>query len=236
MNSMDKNLGIPPSRQREKPGQTLKWIGQNMKRVEDPRLLTGQGRYIDDIELPNLLHAAVLRSSRAHARIKSISVVAAERLPGVFKVLTGQDIAKATGPLPCFANPPVEQRCVAVGKVRHVGEPVAVVVAENRYIAEDAIDLIEVEYEELPVVVNPLAAITSSGDALLHPDRGPNNIAHQKRFKFGPVDEDFAKAAKVIRRHLVWPRSGAQPMETVGSVAQYDRGTGKFNVYINGSM
>jgi len=84
-----------------------------MKRVEDPRLLTGQGRYIDDIDLPNMLHAAVLRSPRAHARIKSIGVSAAAALPGVVKVLTGADIAKATGPLPCFANPAVEQRCVA---------------------------------------------------------------------------------------------------------------------------
>jgi CO/xanthine dehydrogenase Mo-binding subunit len=236
MNSTDKILNIPPSRQREKPGQKLKWIGQNMKRVEDPRLLTGQGLYIDDIDLPNQLHAAVLRSSRAHALIKSISIEAASKVPGIFKVLTGEDIGRATGPLPCFANPPVEQRCVAVGRVRHVGEPVAVVVAESRYIAEDAVDLIEVEYEDLPVVVDALAAMTSSGDAVLHPERGPNNIAHQRRFKFGSVDEDFAKAAKVIRRHLLWPRSGGQPMETVGAIAQYDSGTGKFNVHINGSM
>ena len=90
---------IPPTRQREKPGQTLKWIGTNMKRVEDPRLLTGQGRYIDDIDLPNMLHAAVLRSPKAHARIKSIDTKAAAKLPGVVKVLTGEDIAKGTGPL-----------------------------------------------------------------------------------------------------------------------------------------
>jgi len=96
---------IRPAVSAEKPGQDLKWIGTNMKRVEDPRLLTGQGRYIDDIDLPNMLHAAVLRSPRAHARIKSIDIAAAAALPGVVKVLTGADIAKATGPLPCFANP-----------------------------------------------------------------------------------------------------------------------------------
>src|ERR1700736_2672531 len=115
MNPIARNTPIPPSRQREKPGQALKWIGKSIKRVEDPRLLTGQGRYIDDIDLPNMLHAAVLRSPRAHARIKSIDIAAAAALPGVVKVLTGADIAKATGPLPCFANPAVEQRCVAVG-------------------------------------------------------------------------------------------------------------------------
>jgi CO/xanthine dehydrogenase Mo-binding subunit len=228
--------GIPPTRQREKSGQVLKWIGSNMKRVEDPRLLTGQGRYIDDIDLPHMLHAAVLRSPRAHARIISIDTSAARALPGVARVFTGEDIAKSTGPLPCFANPAVEQRCVAVGRVRHVGEAVAVVVAQTRYIAEDALDLIEVEYEDLPVVVDPTAAIHSRGDAVLHPDRGDTNIAFQRRFKFGQVDEDFATAAHIIRRHLRWPRSGAQPIETVGAIASYESGTQKFTVHINCSM
>ena len=104
MSTTVKTAPIPPSRQREKPGQQLKWIGKNIKRVEDPRLLTGQGRYIDDIDLPNMLHAAVLRSTRAHARIKSIDVAAAAALAGVVKVLTGADIARATGPLPCFSQ------------------------------------------------------------------------------------------------------------------------------------
>lgn len=230
------NQALPPSRQREKPGQALKWIGQNMKRVEDPRLLTGDGRYIDDVDLPNMLHAATLRSPMAHARILSIDTAAAKAVPGVVLVLTGEEMAKHAGPLPCFANPPVEQRCIAVGKVRHVGEPVAVVLAESRYIAEDALDLIHVDYQELPAVVDPVAAVTSTGDAVLHPDRGPTNIALQRRFLFGPAEQDFANAAHVIKRHLRWPRSGGQPLETVGSVATYDRGTGKFNVHINGSM
>ena len=98
MSTTVKSAPIPPSRQREKPGQPLKWIGKSIKRVEDPRLLTGQGRYIDDIDLPNMLHAAVLRSTRAHARIKSIDVSAAAALKSVVKVLTGADIARATGP------------------------------------------------------------------------------------------------------------------------------------------
>ena len=227
---------IPPTRQREKPGQTLKWIGTNMKRVEDPRLLTGQGRYIDDIDLPNMLHAAVLRSPKAHARIKSIDTKAAAKLPGVVKVLTGEDIAKGTGPLPCFANPAVEQRCVAVGRVRHVGEAVAVVVAKSRYIAEDALDLIIVEYEDLPVMSDPEEAVKAIGDGVLHPERRPTNIAHQRRFIFGPVDEDFANAAKIVKRKLRWPRSGAQPLETVGAIAEYESGSGKFTVHMNSSM
>jgi CO/xanthine dehydrogenase Mo-binding subunit len=227
---------IPPSRQRERPGQPLKWIGKSLKRVEDPRLLTGQGRYIDDIDRPNMLHAAVLRSPHAHARIVSIDVSAAAALPGVVAVLTGEDIARSTGPLPCFANPPVEQRCIAAGRVRHVGEPVAVAVAESRYLAEDAVDLIEVTYAELPAVVDPERAITASGEAILHPERGATNIAHQRHFSFGPVARDFGSAARIVRRRLRWPRSGSQPLETVGAVAEYDSASGKFTIHMNSSM
>ena len=236
MSAAAKTVAIPPSRQREKPGQNLKWIGQNMKRVEDPRLLTGQGRYIDDIDLPNMLHAAVLRSPRPHARIKSIDASAAAAVPGVVKVLTGADIAASTGALPCFANPPVEQRCVAVDRVRHVGEAVAVAVAESRYIAEDALERISVEYEDLPTVVDPEQAIRSTGDAVLHPGRGSSNVAMQRHFAFGNAKEDFAKAARIIKRRLRWPRSGAQPLETVGAVAQYDSASAKFTIHANTSM
>jgi len=230
------NAAIPLSRQREKPGQSLKWIGKSMKRVEDPRLLTGQGRYIDDIDLPNMLHAAVLRSSRPHAKIKSIDTRSAAALPGVIKVLTGADIAATTGALPCFANPPVEQHCVAIDRVRHVGEAVAVAVAESRYVAEDALERVDVQYEDLPTVGDPQEAIRSTGDAVLHPGRGPSNVAMQRHFSFGNAQEDFARAAKIIKRRLRWPRSGAQPLETVGAVAEYDSGSGKFTIRANTSM
>lgn len=227
---------IPQSRQREKPRKDYKWIGKNMKRVEDPRLLTGQAGYIDDIKLPNMAYAAVLRSDRAHARIKKIDVSKAKALPGVLLVMTGEDAKKVTGPTAQFASPPVVQYCIAVDRVRHVGEAVAAVVAENRYIAEDACELIDVEYEDLPVVVDPEQAMHSTGDAVLHPDRGPTNLAYRKTFSFGPVDDDFAKADRVVERRLRWARSGAQPLETVGAVAEYHSGTGKFTVYGNSSF
>ena len=217
-------------------GSSYRWIGQSMKRVEDPRLLTGRGRYIDDVVLPDMAHAAVLRSPHAHARIKSIDTSRAEALPGVVLVMTGTQAAEQTGPLPCFANPPVAQYCIATDRVRHVGEAVAAVVAESRYVAEDAIDLIDVEYELLPAVVDPEDAITSSGDAVLHPERGPSNIALQRTLTFGPVEDDFAAADRVIRRKMRWPRSGGQPMETVGAVAAYDEGMGKFTIHTNISM
>jgi CO/xanthine dehydrogenase Mo-binding subunit len=227
---------IPPSRQREKPQKEYKYLGKNMKRVEDPRLLTGQGGYIDDIKLPGMAYAAVLRSDRAHARIKRIDTAKAKALPGVLLVMTGEEAKKVTGPTAQFAAPPVVQYCIAVDRVRHVGEAVAAVVAETRYIAEDACDLIEVEYEDLPVVIDPIASMKATGDAVLHPDRGPTNIAHQTTFKFGEVDQDFAKADKIVKRHLRWPRSGGQPLETVGAVAQYHSGTGKFTIHCNSSF
>ncbi len=232
----DTSPRIPKSRRKEPPRGAYRWIGRSMKRVEDPRLLTGCGTYIDDIHLPNMAHAAMLRSPHAHARITSIDTSRAKTLPGVILVMTGAEAAQMTGPLPCFANPPVKQMCIAVDRVRHVGEPVAAVVAESRYIAEDALELIDVTYAPLPVMADPEEAARATGDGVLHPERGNTNVAFRRSFDFGPVDEDFAQADHIIRRALRWPRSGAQPMETVGAVAEYNRGTGKFTVHANSSM
>src|SRR3984957_1355731 len=226
----------PAGRQKERPDQRLSVIGTRMLRKEDPRFLIGRGRFVDDISLPHMAHAAALRSPHAHARIKSIDKTAALALPGVVAVITGEDAAKETGPLPCFANPPVEQRCIALGKVRHVGEPVVLVVADTRYIAEDAIGLIKVDYEPLPVVSDMMEAINSKGDAVLHPERGPDNIAEHRNYLFGPVEQEFARAAHVIKRHLRWARSGGQPIETCGAVASFDEASEKFTIYVNSSM
>ena len=227
---------IPRSRQQEAPRAAYRWIGRSMKRVEDPRLLTGHGTYVDDIDLPGMVHAAVLRSPHAHARIRAIDTSRAKALPGVIMAMTGADAADKAGPLPCFANPPVKQMCIAVDRVRHVGEPVAAVVAESRYVAEDALELIDVTWEPLPVMVDPEQAARVTGDGVLHPERGDTNIAFRRSFDFGPVNEDFAQADHVIRRKLRWARSGAQPMETVGAVAEYNQGTGKFTIRANTSM
>src|SRR6516225_10483170 len=226
----------PPGRQKERPDQRLRVIGTRMLRKEDPRSLAGRGRYIDDVTLPNMAHAAVLRSPHAHARIRSIEKSAAEALPGVVAVITGEEAARESGPLPCFANPPVEQRCIALGKVRHVGEPVVLVVADSRYIAEDAVALIKVEYEPLPAVSDMMEAINSRGDAVLHPERGTDNVAEHRQYLFGPVEQEFAQAAYVVKRHLRWARSGGQPIETCGAVASFDEGSEKFTIYVNSSM
>ena len=136
------------------------WVGRSIPRVEDSALLTGRGRFIDDLGVrPGTLHAAILRSPHAHADIVSIDLSAAKRAPGVVAVLDGEDIKALTTSLVVGVKAPVECWPIAVGRVRYVGEPVAIVVATDRYLAEDAVDLIEVRYQARPAVVDPLAAL-----------------------------------------------------------------------------
>jgi len=224
---------------RQKPPEEFEYIGQSVDRVEDPRLLTGHGDFVDDIDLPNMAHVAVLASPHAHARILDIDTSEAEALEDVAVVLTGQDAVERTSPLPSFAQPPVEQWCLAVDRVRHVGEYVAAVVAENRYIAEDAVELIDVEYETLPVMSDPMESMDAQGDAVLHPDRNVDydgNVALYQDYTFGEVEDDFEAADVVVSRQVRWPRSGGQPMETAGAVAEYNEGTGEITIRANTSQ
>ncbi len=210
-----------------------KWVGKSIRRVEDPRFLLGRGGYVDDIVLPGMVHAAVLRSPLPHARIKSIDVSKARSLPGVLAVVTGQEVRELTNPMPDFGPDPSKHTwwLLAVDKVRYVGEPVAAVVATDRYIAEDACELIEVEYEPLPAVVDPEEAM-KPGAPLVHEALG-SNVAYSRTFVFGDVERDFAEAEVVVRDRLRWHRSGAQPLETVGAVAQYNPVTGMMTIYCN---
>ena len=229
---LDDNV-IPASRQKEKPRDDLRWIGKSIKRVEDPRILIGKGGYIDDVARDDMAHAAILPSPYAHARIKSIDAAAARALPGVIGVYTGEDIASVVGPCASFASPAVTQHCVAIGRVRHVGEAVAIVVAEDRYIAEDAIELIEVEYDVLPANVDIEASLAARGDAIIHPDERETNCALDQEFAFGPVEEDFASADHVVKRRLRWGRSSAQAIETGGAIAEYNAILGTFQLWCN---
>ncbi|XWN31287.1 MAG: xanthine dehydrogenase family protein molybdopterin-binding subunit [Devosia sp.] len=229
---LDTNI-IPPSRQREVPRQGLTWIGQSIKRVEDPRILSGKGGYIDDVTVPGMAHAAMVTSPHAHARIVSIDTSKAKALPGVIGVYTGEDLATVVDPCPSFASPPVPQSAISVGKVRHVGEVVAAVVAEDRYIAEDAAELVEVEWEVLPANVDIEAALEATGDAVIHPDDRDSNRALDESFSFGPVDEHFAGADRIVKRRLRWHRSSAQAIETCGVVAQYDPFKGGYTIHAN---
>lgn len=232
---LDTNV-IPPSRQREAPRAGMTWIGQSIKRVEDPRILSGKGGYIDDVTVPGMAHAAMVTSPHAHARIVSIDTSKAKALAGVIGVYTGADLATVVDPCPSFASPPVPQHAMAIDKVRHVGEVVAAVVAEDRYIAEDAAGLVEVEWEILPANVDIEAALEATGDAVLHPDDRESNKALDESFSFGPVEEDFAAADHIIKRRLRWNRSSAQAIETCGVIAQFDPFKGGYTIHANSNF
>ena len=147
------------------------WIGRSVERIEDLTLLAGRGRYIDDIGVPpGTLHAAILRSPHAHAEIRAINTEAARRARGVAAVITAAEVTKLSASLVVGVKAPIECWPIAVGRVRYVGEPVAVVVAADRYLAEDALELIEVDYAPLPAIVDPLAALDPTAAAVA---RGP---------------------------------------------------------------
>jgi carbon-monoxide dehydrogenase large subunit len=207
------------------------WVGKDIKRREDPALLMGTATYINDMKLTGMLYAAALRSPYPHARILSVNTEAAKKLPGVHAVLSGRDAAEFLDPMPTFCAEPVVERAIALEKVRYVGEAVAVVAAESRYIAEDALDLIEVEWEPLPVVSDPIAAMAP--DAPLVHENLPSNVVYDHAFIFGDVDADFARADSIIKRRLHWPRATAAPMETCGALCSYDSARGSMEIWSN---
>src|SRR5216683_4101466 len=143
------------------------WLGRSIERFEDAALLTGRGRYIDDLGLrPGTLHAAILRSSHAHAHLRSVDTEAARNAPGVVGVITAVDVTTLGASLVVGVKAPIQCWPIAVDRVRYVGEPVAIVVAADRYLAEDALDLIEVDYDPLQAVVDPLAALDPASPTL----------------------------------------------------------------------
>ena len=196
MTATDRAAAAPPVRDHS---AKRRWVGQSIRRVEDPKFLLGQGGYIADRITPGCLHAAVLRSPHPHARILRIEITEARALPGVHAVITGQEAAELCDPMPDFGPDPARHtwRCLAADKVRYVGEGVAVVVADSRYLAEDALELIEVEYEPLPPVVDPERAL-ADGAPLVH-EALESNCAYERTFDFGEVERDFAEADVVVR-------------------------------------
>jgi len=154
------------------------WIGKDVPRLEDPKLLAGRATYVDDVSLPGMLEAAVLRSPIAHALIARIDTSKARSLPGVFAVITGDDARNLSNPVPAFCAEPVVEYAMAVDKVRYAGEAVVAVAAIDRYAAEDALALVEVEYDPLPVVNDPFAAMQPESPKV-H-DNLPSNLVFEK--------------------------------------------------------
>jgi 2-furoyl-CoA dehydrogenase large subunit len=205
------------------------WVGQSIERVEDAALLTGRGRYIDDLAVPaGTQQAAVLRSPHAHAIIRKVDVGAARALPGVAAVITADEVTRFGAPLLAGVKANIQCWPIAVSRVRYVGEPVAVVVAADRYVAEDALDLIEVEYEPLPAVVQPRDALDPAS-AVLH-EGLKSNIASDRSFRYGDPDRAFAEAAHRIAVEVNYPRNSCTPIETYGLVADYDPNEDAYDV------
>ena len=209
---------------------TTRYLGERITRNEDSRLLTGRALFVDDLNLPGMLHVAFVRSIHAHAHIRAIDTARARARPGVIAIYTARDLGDYWQPGPLLVSPPpvkklfaFHERCqvpLARDKVRHVGEPIAMFVATNRYIAEDALDDVIVDYESLPVAADLESAIAPDAPRV-HDDLESNIAAHLIQEK-GDVDAVWRDAAVVIARRFRYDHGYAAPMETRGIVAQWD--------------
>ncbi|MFP6639490.1 MAG: hypothetical protein VCC04_04535, partial [Myxococcota bacterium] len=173
----------------ELPTSEVRFVGRGIRRMEDPSLLTGRTPFIDDVVLPQMLHCAILRSPFPHAQITGIDTREAEELPGVVAVLTGEDVLRWSHPAQS-APEGWGIRCMATDKVRFVGEPVAAVAAISRYVAEDAAELIMVDYEPLEVIADPFEAMKPDAPQVME-EQG-TNLMMDRVFNWGDVDQVFA--------------------------------------------
>jgi carbon-monoxide dehydrogenase large subunit len=211
----------------------MSYVGSRIKRKEDIRLLRGIGKYIGDIHRPGMAHAAILRSPHAHARIVKIDAAAAMACPGVLGMLTAADmpglktIPMRTGMIPGLERS--QQTPIATTKVRYVGDPVAVVVAQSRYLAEDALELINVEYERLDAVIDARQSMLS-GAPQLH-QATPNNIAANFQVNVGDVDVAFRECDLILEEKFSTQRHSAVPLENRGLVAEWDQGRGLLTMW-----
>ena len=198
-----------------------KSVGARIKRREDPSLIRGLGQYVDDVRLPDMLHVAILRSPHAHARITNIDTTAARQHPGIVAVVTGAELRDQIGTIPTTADNPTlripKHYVLAIDKVCYVGEGVAAVVAESRYVARDALDLIEVEYEPLPAVTDPEKALTPQSP-VLHSE-WPDNTAFRWEQTQGDLEKAFKEADKVVKQRLVHQRLAPVAIEPRGVLA-----------------
>ena len=214
---------------------TTRIFGSGIRRREDPRLITGRATYTDDLSLPGMVYAAILRSPHAHARILSTDTSKASAAAGVLAVFTGADTAMALQPIPCAWQPPnsdikaVPHPAIAVDVVRYVGDAVAVLVAESRHQAEDALELIEVDYDPLSAVIDPQKA-TRPGAPQLH-ESAPNNQAFHWVASGGDVEAAFSRAPVVVKERIVQQRLIPNAMEPRSAVAQWVGPTGELTLW-----
>jgi carbon-monoxide dehydrogenase large subunit len=203
-----------------------------MTRKEDERLIRGRGVFVDDVQRPGMVHGAVLRSPYAHARIVSVDASAALAHPKVLGVITGRDLeARGTAWMPTLSGD--TQAVLATDKVRFQGQEVAFVIAEDRYSARDALELVEVDYEPLGVVVDPRRALEPDAPLIRddHPGRTSNHLFDWEAGDAARTAAVFADAEVVVEQDMVFPRSHPAPMETCGAVAEFDRISGKLTLW-----
>ena len=211
----------------------IRGIGHSVKRKEDDRFIRGQGNYVDDVVLPRMLHMAILRSPFAHAEIKSVDTSRASALPGVVVVVTGEIMAAhKLAWMPTLSGD--TQAVLATDKVRFQGQEVAAVIAETAYIAKDALELIDVEYEPLGAVTNPDKAAAADAPIIRTDKEGQdsNHIYHWESGDTDATDAAFAAADKVVSLDTHYPRSHPSPLETCGCVADVNMGTGQATIWM----
>lgn len=227
-------LTTRPAESATEEEESAQLVGRALRRKEDPRILSGRTRYVDDIKLPNMLHGAVLRSVYAHAKIKSLDVSDALASPGVQLILTFKDLPRESSLLPVMEmkdGTSIEHPVLARDEVCYVGEPVAFVVADNRYEAEDALELINVDYEPLPSIADPDLALNESSIPS-HLNLRSNRVLVDE-VTFGDVDSAFAGASKIVKVDLLNQRLAPTPMEPRASIASYDAGAQMLTVWIS---
>ena len=208
-------------------------IGDSIRRKEDDRFIRGRGNYVDDISLPGMLHMAILRSPYAHARIRAIKVDAAQALPGVVAVVTGELLTQhKLAWMPTLSGD--TQAVLATDKVRFQGQEVACVIATEAAIARDALPLIEVDYDVLPAVVDPWKSLDPGAPLIRDEKEGQtsNHIYHWEAGDKAKTDEAFAKADRVVSLESFYPRCHPSPLETCGIVADINSATGQANLYM----
>ncbi len=212
--------------------QVEKLVGKRIRRREDPRLITGTATYVDDIQMPGMHYAAIVRSPHAAARIRSIDTKAAAETPSVAAIYTGKDTAKV-GPVPCGGSLPglrvPHHYILATDRVYFVGHPVAVVVATDKYLARDAAEKIEIDWDVLPAVADPEKAI-AAGAPPVHPE-WPDNVAFNYHQEGGDVDKAFAEADVVVKQRITSQRLIPSAMETRGVVAEWRGADRQLNLY-----
>src|SRR5690606_10393617 len=213
----------------------FRYIGKRRRTKEGRRFVLGRGRFVADVALPGMKHVALVTSPHASARIRAIRTERALAMPGVRYVLTGEELCAAVNPLHIGVDAPeVKRYPLARGVVRYAGEWVVAVVADTRAQAEDAAEKVEIDYEPLPYVLDPEQALAPDAP-LVHPAHG-SNVLFRRKFVWGPVEEDFARAEHRLSLRVRWARSATVPIETFGVAASWDPGTEVLDVWASVQM